>query len=122
MILSTSFFFPPELYPGTGELFISLQMTRKMKLTLQNSVFKDSPVVSVSAKPGGSEAVSASSPVGMQFHRRYFLDRGKFEEIFLQFLGPWLDLTTILVISSAYISSTFKLILGKDVYSVRYKT
>jgi hypothetical protein len=40
-------------------------MTRRMKLTLANSVFKDAPVVSVAAKPGGSEGVESSSPVGM---------------------------------------------------------
>jgi hypothetical protein len=68
------------LYPGTGELFISLQMTRKMKLTLANSVFKDAPVVSVAAKPGGSEALSASLPVGMQFQCIEFLGGGWFEE------------------------------------------
>jgi hypothetical protein len=48
-----------------GRLLISLQMTRKMKLTLANSVFKDAPIVSVAAKPGGSEAIHTSLPVGM---------------------------------------------------------
>jgi hypothetical protein len=35
-----------------------------MKLTIANSVFKDAPVVSVAAKPGGSEVDQASLPVG----------------------------------------------------------
>jgi hypothetical protein len=45
---------------------VSLQMTKKMKLTVANSVFKDAPVVSVAAKPGGSEVDQASVPVGME--------------------------------------------------------
>lgn len=32
-----------------------LQMTKKMKATLQNTVFKDADVVAVSANPGGQE-------------------------------------------------------------------
>jgi hypothetical protein len=35
-----------------------------MKLTLADSVFKEAPIVSVAAKPGGSEVDEASSPVG----------------------------------------------------------
>jgi hypothetical protein len=46
---------------------VSLQMTKRMKLTLANSVFKDAPIVSVAAKPGGSEVDQTSLPVGMQF-------------------------------------------------------
>jgi hypothetical protein len=50
-------------------------MSKKMKLTLANSVFKDAPVVSVAAKPGGSEGVQASLPVGMQFQNKDFFFR-----------------------------------------------
>lgn len=38
-----------------------------MKLTLADSVFKDAPIVSIAAKPGGSEDSQISLPIGMPF-------------------------------------------------------
>ena len=36
-----------------------------MKLTLADTVFKDAPIVSIAAKPGGFEDSQTSLPIGM---------------------------------------------------------
>ncbi|XP_063227271.1 selenocysteine-specific elongation factor isoform X2 [Bacillus rossius redtenbacheri] len=42
------------------------KISKKMKLTLEGSVFRDAPVVSVAAKPGGTEALQSNAPIGLQ--------------------------------------------------------
>ncbi|XP_033606355.1 selenocysteine-specific elongation factor isoform X2 [Cryptotermes secundus] len=55
-----------DLLPEGKRTALIDKMTKRMKLTLANSVFKDAPVVSVAANPGGSEGVQSSLPVGLQ--------------------------------------------------------
>lgn len=41
-------------------------MIKRMKLTLADTVFKAAPIVSIAAKPGGSEDSQTSLPIGLQ--------------------------------------------------------
>jgi hypothetical protein len=53
-------------------------MRKRMKLTLANSVFKDAPIVSTAAKPGGSEDSQPSLPIGMLLLHNFLFGGGVF--------------------------------------------
>jgi len=48
-------------------------MIKRMKLTLADTVFKDAPIVSIAAKPGGCEDSQTSLPIGMLFLHKFLL-------------------------------------------------
>jgi len=48
-------------------------MKKKMKLTLADTIFKDAPIVSIAAKPGGCEDSQTSLPIGMLFMNKFLL-------------------------------------------------
>jgi len=48
-------------------------MIKRMKLTLADTVFKDTPIVSIAAKPGGSEDSQATLPTGTPFLHKFLL-------------------------------------------------
>ncbi|XP_069688405.1 selenocysteine-specific elongation factor [Periplaneta americana] len=54
-----------DLLPAEKRSSITEKMKKKMKHTLAGSVFKDAPVVSVAAKPGGPEAPESCTPEGL---------------------------------------------------------
>ncbi|XP_039286048.1 selenocysteine-specific elongation factor isoform X2 [Nilaparvata lugens] len=53
-----------DMIPEEKRVSTIQKVSKKMQLTLRDSVFKDSPIVSLAANPGGSD-ISAQIPVGI---------------------------------------------------------
>ncbi|CAG2054101.1 unnamed protein product, partial [Timema podura] len=58
-----------DLLPEMKRAVLIEKMSKKMKLTLASSIFKDSPIVSIAASPGGLEDPTRGSSVVTRFDR-----------------------------------------------------